>query len=611
MSDAIKHECGIVMIRLRKPLEYYQQKYGSWLYGLEKLYLLMEKQHNRGQEGAGISVVKLNAQPGKEYLFRERKLGSNAIQDIFGRVYNAIETAPDASNLPYAGELLLGHLRYSTTGHSGISYVHPFLRRNNWKSRTLALAGNFNLTNVDEIYAQLIRQGQHPRFYGDTYIMLEQMGHYLDREVQYLYDKLAKEQEHNPSLVINEEMEKRLDIANILRRASQNWDGGYAISGQTGQGDAFTMRDPNGIRPAFYYTDDEIIVVASERPVIQTALNVDIDDVHELQPGEAIITRKDGSFSIDQILPAGERKACSFERIYFSRGSDSDIYLERKKLGQLLARPVLKRINYDIENTVFSFIPNTAEVAYFGMQQGLEQYRFELEQKEPIAIPRLRFEKVVIKDIKLRTFIAQDSSRNELATHVYDITYGSIIPGIDNLVVIDDSIVRGTTLRQSIIKILDRLHPRKIVIVSSSPQIRYPDCYGIDMSRMNEFCAFKAAIKLLQENNMQNVIDEVYRKSKAQLHLPKEEMVNYVKEIYAPFSADQIAAKIAEMLTPESTEAKVEIVFQTLEGLAKACPNHTGNWYFSGDYPTPGGNKVVTLAFINYIDGVTQRSYQS
>ncbi len=519
--------------------------------------------------------------------------------------------APDPTDLPYAGELLLGHLRYSTTGHSGISYVHPFLRRNNWKSRTLALAGNFNLTNVDEVYAQLIEKGQHPRIYGDTYIMLEQMGYYLDREVQHLYDILKQEKKESPSLVINDEMEKRLDIANVLQRASKYWDGGYAITGQTGQGDSFTLRDPNGIRPAFYYSDDEIIVVASERPVIQTALNVDVDDVHELEPGEAIITRKDGSFSIHQILPARERKACSFERIYFSRGSDRDIYLERKKLGKLLARPVLKRIDYDIENTVFSFIPNTAEAAYFGMQQGLEQYRFELEQKEPIAIPRLRFEKVVIKDIKLRTFIAQDNSRNELATHVYDITYGSINPGVDNLVVIDDSIVRGTTLRQSIIKILDRLHPRKIVIVSSSPQIRYPDCYGIDMSRMNEFCAFKAAIALLQERGMQDVIDEVYRKSKEQLILPKEEMVNYVKEIYAPFTADEISAKIARMLTPEGTQAKVEIVFQTLEGLTKACPNHTGNWYFSGNYPTPGGNKVVTLAFINYIEGIQQRSYQS
>lgn len=613
MSDAIKHECGIVMIRLRKPLAYYEQKYGTWQYGLEKLYLLMEKQHNRGQEGAGISIVNINAQPGNEYVFRERALGTNAIQEIFDNINQSITQQPNTPDMvyPYKGEVLLGHLRYSTTGNSGISYIHPFLRRNNWKSRTLVLAGNFNLTNVDEIFDHLVEQGQHPRFYGDTFIMLEQIGHCLDREVQHLYDKLIEEHKSNSQLSINKAIEQQLDLGKVLKKASKNWDGGYVITGQTGQGDSFTFRDPWGIRPAFYYYNDEIIVAASERPVIQTAMNVSIDEVHELQPGEAIIVKKDGTFSLQQILQPKEKKACSFERIYFSRGSDQDIYQERKQLGKRLVNDVLKKINYDIENTVFSFIPNTAEVAYFGMQEGLEEYKLSLEQRENRILPRIRFEKVVIKDIKLRTFIAQDNNRNELATHVYDITYGSIRNGIDNLVVIDDSIVRGTTLKQSIIKMLGRLNPKKIIVVSSSPQVRYPDCYGIDMSRMNEFIAFKAAIELLKERNMEHVIQDVYEKSKAQINLPKERMQNHVKAIYQPFTDEEISNKIAQMLTPSEVKAHVDIVYQTLDGLHHSCPLHTGDWYFSGNYPTPGGNKVVTSAFINYIEGKGLRSYRS
>ncbi|NDV78382.1 amidophosphoribosyltransferase [Dysgonomonas sp. 511] len=632
MTEPLKHECGIVMIRLLKPLEYYQQKYGTWQYGLNKLYLLMEKQHNRGQEGAGLAVVKLDSPPGSEFIFRERATGSGAISEIFGNVYRNYEKVPAhmfndpayaSQYLPFAGELFLGHLRYSTTGKSGISYVHPFLRRNNWRSRNLALAGNFNMTNVDELFNNLVEQGQHPRDYADTFVLLETLGHHLDREIQFQFDKFGKEQGAKGE-ELNDLIEKNLDLHFMLNAASKNWDGGFAIGGIIGCGDGFVFRDPWGIRPAFYYNDDEIVVVASERPVIQTALGLDVDAVKELNPGQAIIVKKDGSVMFSQIQEPKNVKPCSFERIYFSRGSDADIYKERKALGELLIPQILKAIDNDVENTVFSFIPNTAEVAFFGMSEELNRYLNNVklrkisgkglsiteEELDKVLSMRIRTEKVVIKDIKLRTFIAQDNNRDDLAAHVYDITYDSVRPYTDNLVVIDDSIVRGTTLKQSIIKMLDKLHPKKIVVVSSSPQIRYPDCYGIDMSRMSEFAAFRAAIELLKERGMQSVIDEVYQKSVTQQDKPKEEIVNYVKEIYAPFTDDEISAKMAQMLTPKGTEAKIELVFQSIENLHRATPNHRGDWYFSGDYPTPGGNRMVNRAFINYIEGVDNRSYR-
>ena len=632
MTEPLKHECGIALIRLLKPLEYYQQKYGTWQYGLNKLYLLMEKQHNRGQEGAGLAVVKIDTPPGREFIFRERALGSNAISEIFESVHQNYAKVPDAllrnpeyasENLPFAGELFLGHLRYSTTDKEGVSYVHPLLRRNNWKSRNLALAGNFNLTNVDEIFAMLLQQGQHPRDYADTFVMLEQLGHALDREVQYQYDRHGKDTGVKGD-ALNNRIEGNLDIHFMLNRASKRWDGGFVIGGLIGCGDAFVYRDPWGIRPAFYYKDDEIVVVASERPVIQTAMNLDVEKIQELEPGQAIIVKKDGQVEFSQIQEKKEKLApCSFERIYFSRGSDADIYKERKMLGELLIPRILKSIDSDIRNTVFSFIPNTAEVAFFGMAEALHKEMdkiklskiqkkgigIEDEELEKILSMKVRTEKVVIKDIKLRTFIAQDKSRDDLAAHVYDVTYKSLQPNQDNLVVIDDSIVRGTTLKQSIIKMLDRIHPKKIVIVSSSPQIRYPDCYGIDMSRMGEFAAFRAAIELLKDRGLDHIVDEVYKKSVAQKNKPKEEIVNYVKEIYAPFTDEEISAKMSEMLTPKGTKAKVEIVFQTIENLHKACPNNNGDWYFSGNYPTPGGNRMVNTAFINYIEGKNKRSY--
>ncbi|MFV0539476.1 MAG: amidophosphoribosyltransferase [Dysgonomonas sp.] len=631
MTEPLKHECGIVMIRLLKPLEYYQNKYGTWQYGLNKLYLLMEKQHNRGQEGAGLAVVKLESPPGSEFVFRERATGSGAISEIFSNVYSNYEKVSSeklndpvyaGQHLPFAGELFLGHLRYSTTGKSGISYVHPFLRRNNWRTRNLALAGNFNMTNVDQLFDELVNQGQHPRDYADTFVLLESLGHYLDREVQYQFDKFGKDKKVKGD-ELNDLIEKNLDIHFMLNKASEKWDGGFTIGGLIGCGDGFVYRDPWGIRPAFYYHDEEIVVVASERPVIQTALNLDVSDIKELGAGQAIIVKKDGSVLFSQIQEPKNVSPCSFERIYFSRGSDADIYSERKMLGKLLLPQIQKAINSDIQNTVFSFIPNTAEVAFFGMTESFNEHMNNIKLKkisekgdsitkedlERILSMRVRTEKVVIKDIKLRTFIAQDNSRDDLAAHVYDVTYDSIRPYKDNLVVIDDSIVRGTTLRQSIIKILDRIHPKKIVIVSSSPQIRYPDCYGIDMSRMSEFAAFRAAIELLQERGMQSVIDEVYRKSLAQKDKPIKEMVNHVKEIYAPFSDEEISAKMAEMLTPKGTQAEIEIVFQSIENLHKAAPNHKGDWYFSGDYPTPGGNRMVNRAFLNYIEGVDKRSY--
>ena len=625
--EPLKHECGVAMIRLLKPLEYYQQKYGTWMYGLNKLYLLMEKQHNRGQEGAGLACVKLEAEPGEEYMFRERALGAGAITEIFNTVMEGFRgLAPGALAdaayarrcLPFAGEVYMGHLRYSTTGKSGLSYVHPFLRRNNWRAKNLAICGNFNLTNVDEVFGEITAIGQHPRKYADTYIMLEQLGHSLDREVERLYRKCKDE--GLEGMDITQAIEKHIDLANVLKRSSQIWDGGYVICGLTGSGEAFAVPDPWGTRPALWYKDDEIIVLASERPVIQTVLNVPMEAVNELQPGQSLLVNKEGKMRLAQINKPKSVKPCSFERIYFSRGSDASIYRERKQLGKQLVGSILKAVDYDVKHTVFSFIPNTAETAFYGMLEGFDNYLNELKVKEIEALGhnpghdelerilswRIRSEKVAVKDIKLRTFIAEGNSRNDLAAHVYDITYGSLTPGEDNLVIIDDSIVRGTTLKQSIIGILDRLHPKKIVIVSSSPQVRYPDYYGIDMAKMSEFIAFRAAVELLKERDMKDIIAAAYRKSKAQENLPKEQMVNYVKDIYAPFTAEEISAKMVEMLTPAGTNAEVQIVFQTLEGLHAACPGHPGDWYFSGDYPTPGGVRQLNRAFIDYVEQMYQ-----
>lgn len=620
--EVLKHECGVAMVRLLKPLEYYHQKYGTWMYGLNKLYLLMEKQHNRGQEGAGLACVKLEANAGEEYMFRERALGTGAITEIFSAVHEQYRDLPISqlndpfyakANLPFAGELYMGHLRYSTTGKSGISYIHPFLRRNNWRAKNLALCGNFNLTNVDEIFQNITATGQHPRKYADTYIMLEQMGHRLDRVVEHLFQQC--EAEGLRGMDITHAIEDRIDMGDVLKQAVPTWDGGFVICGITGSGEMFTVRDPWGIRPAFYYADDEVVVVASERPVIQTAMNVPVESIKELQRGESLLVNKSGSIWKEQIVEPKENKACSFERIYFSRGSDVDIYKERKCLGETLVPAVLKAVDNDLAHTVFSFIPNTAEVAYYGMQEGLNNYLNRLKKNwitdrthllqekelEQILSMRVRTEKVAIKDIKLRTFIAEGNSRNDLAAHVYDVTYGSIVPYEDNLVVIDDSIVRGTTLKQSIISILDRLHPKKIVIVSSSPQVRYPDYYGIDMSKMNEFIAFKAAVALLGERGMEEILLSAYQKAKMQ-EAHHESVVNYVKEIYAPFTDKEISGKMVDLLTPVETKAQVEIVYQTLEGLHESCPNHPGDWYFSGDYPTPGGTRMVNRAFINYME---------
>ena len=621
--EVLKHECGVAMVRLLKPLEYYHQKYGTWMYGLNKLYLLMEKQHNRGQEGAGLACVKLEAAPGEEYMFRERALGTGAITEIFASVHEHYKELPPGklndplfakTNLPFAGELYMGHLRYSTTGKSGISYIHPFLRRNNWRAKNLALCGNFNLTNVQAIFDEITAIGQHPRAYADTFIILEQVGHRLDREVERLYQRF--EAEGLKGMEITHAIESNIDLSNVLKRCAPLWDGGFVICGLTGSGEAFSVRDPWGIRPAYYYADDEIVILASERPVIQTAMNVQVEDVHELNRGEALLINKEGEWHTQQILEPKDNKACSFERIYFSRGSDKDIYRERKRLGENLVPTVLKAIENDLNHTVFSFIPNTAEVAYFGLQEGMNEYLNQVkkewiadrshllqeEELEQILSMRVRCEKVAIKDIKLRTFIAEGNSRNDLAAHVYDITYGSIEPDQDNLVVIDDSIVRGTTLRQSIIGILDRLHPKKIVIVSSSPQVRYPDYYGIDMSRMNEFIAFKAAVALLTDRKLEFILLDAYKRAKLQQLQEGSSTVNYVKEIYAPFTDEEIATKMVDLLTPKGTKAKVEIVFQTLEGLHTACPNHPGDWYFSGDYPTPGGTRLVNEAFIHYME---------
>lgn len=613
------------MIRLRKPLSYYKEKYNTYLYGLNKLYLLMEKQHNRGQEGAGLGCVYMHAKPGEEYIFRERALGSGAISEIFARVKQQISVAQshgvDEIDHPFVGEVYMGHLRYSTTGRKGISYVHPFLRRNNWRSRNLMLCGNFNMTNVDEIFNDIVSRGQHPRVYSDTAILLEQLGESLDKANSTIYHKYC--QQGIDGIELARKIEDNIDMREVLEKPASTWDGGYVICGAIGSGDIFVLRDPHGIRPAFYYCDDELFVAASERPVLQTALNIPRREVHELDPGAAITVNKAGDVKITQILPQLKNERCSFERIYFSRGSDADIYKERKELGRNLAPQIVKAVNGDLDHTVLSFIPNTAETAYIGMIEGIDSFLQEKKKKEIMALDakapdygerlskilnkRLRAEKIAIKDIKLRTFIAEGESRNELAAHVYDVTYGQIQNNVDNLVIIDDSIVRGTTLRQSILRILDRLHPKKIVIVSSSPQVRYPDYYGIDMSRMAEFCAFRAAIQLLKEQGKQCIIDSVYRKSKAQEGKPKEEVVNYVTEIYKPFSQEEVSAKIAEMLTDDDINAQVQIIYQSIEGLHKSIPNNPGDWYFSGNYPTPGGNKMVNQAFINWYEGNTMK----
>lgn len=633
MSDQIKHECGIAFIRLLKPLSYYQEKYGTALYGLNKLYLLMEKQHNRGQDGAGIATIKLDMKPGSRYISRYRSMAQNAVADIFGYVQNKFvniqndtpELMKDTEwlkqNVSFIGEVLLGHLRYGTHGKNSIENCHPFLRQNNWMTRNLVIAGNFNMTNVDELLEQLYELGQHPKEKADTVTVLEKIGHFLDDENQELFDTYKKEGLSN--IEITHKISKHLNIANILRRSAKTWDGGYTISGIVGNGDAFIMRDPSGIRPAYYYADDEVVVAASERPAIQTAFNIPINEVKEIQPGHALIVKKDGSVSEEMFREPEEKRACSFERIYFSRGSDADIYKERKKLGDLLLPQILEAVHHDLKNTVFSFIPNTAEVSFYGMVEGLHEYIRKiqkdtlLQRKEQLNDTELdellsmspRVEKLAIKDAKLRTFITQDADRGEMVAHVYDTTYGVIKNHVDTLVAIDDSIVRGTTLKQSIIKIIDRLHPKKIIIVSSAPQIRYPDCYGIDMSRMGEFVAFDAAIQLLKERGMEHVIEEVYEKCKASLLLPKRDMINYVKEIYRPFKQQEISDQIAKIITPEGTNAEVEVIYQTLDNLHVACPGHSGDWYFSGNYPTPGGNKVVNRAFMNWKEGNNKRAY--
>ena len=623
--EPLKHECGVAMVRLLKPLEYYQQKYGTWMFGLNKLYLMMEKQHNRGQEGAGMACVNLNSAPGTEYMFRERAEGSNAITEIFGNVQKKFKnftheqvTNPEFAklNVPFAGELYMGHLRYSTTGKSGLTYVHPFLRRNNWRAKNLCLCGNFNMTNIEEIFERLIKQGQSPRIYSDSYITLELMGHRLDREVERNFiagQKLGLENQD-----ITRYIDDHVEMSNVLKTTMPEFDGGYVMCGITGSGEMFSMRDPWGIRPAFWYKNDEIVVVASERPVLQTTFDLECDAIKELDPGCALIVKRNGETSIERILEQRGDEKCSFERIYFSRGSDRDIYKERKKLGEQLTEPILKSVGYDTEHTVFSFIPNTAEVAFYGMLGGFKRYINDQkiktlkeldhtpteEELAKILHQYVRSEKIAWKDIKLRTFITEGASRNDLASHVYDVTYESVVPYQDNLVIIDDSIVRGTTLKESILKILDRLHPKKIVIVSSSPQIRYPDYYGIDMPRLEEFCVFRATIELLKDRGMFNLIEEVYNRCKEELKKPKEEMVNCVRAIYKPFTVDEINKKIIEMLRPDGMTTPVELVYQSIEGLHEAIPNHKGDWYFTGNYPTPGGVKLVNQAFVNFFENV-------
>ena len=608
MLEEIHEDCGVALIRLLKPLDYYEKKYGSRYFGLNKLYLLMEKQHNRGQEGAGMACVDLDIEPGNEYMFRERAEGANAITEIFSRVKEG-----------FLGQLYMGHLRYSTTGKSGISYVHPFLRRNNWRAKNLCLCGNFNMTNIEEVFSLLTRQGQCPRIYSDSYIMLELMGHRLDREVERNF--VAAKAMEMQDVEITKYIEDHVKMSNVLKTTMTHFDGGYVVCGITGSGEMFSMRDPWGIRPAFYYKNDEFVVLTSERPVMQTTFDIECDDVCELQPGQALIVNKAGECSLTQIIEPKEVKACSFERIYFSRGSDRDIYSERKKLGELLTPDILKAINNDTAHTVFSYIPNTAEAAYYGLLHGFKQHLNDVKIKKIAALDHVpteaelhdimseyvRSEKVACKDIKLRTFITEGNSRNDLASHVYDVTYESIVPYEDNLVIIDDSIVRGTTLKKSILRILDRLHPKKIVVVSSAPQIRYPDYYGIDMPRLEEFCVFRATIELLKERNLLNILDETYEHCKAELQKSKEDMENAVRAVYEPFTVEEINRKIVEMLTPEGMTTPVEIVFQSIEGLHTAIPNHRGDWYFTGHYPTPGGTRLCNQAFINYYESINKK----
>jgi amidophosphoribosyltransferase len=630
MSELIKHKCGIAVIRLLKPLEYYIEKYGSWDYGLQKMYLMMEKQHNRGQDGAGLAGIKLNVKPGKRYIFRQRSNGSDAIKEIFDIVYEDINriTVKDIrntgfikNNIPFACDIYMGHLRYGTYGNYNIDTVHPVSRENNWKSRNLVIAGNFNLTNVNEIFSNLIDLGQNPVDFSDTVTILENIGHRLDEENERLF-KQFKDQGFSKK-EISPLIEENLDLATVLSKASRNWDGGYVMAGMVGHGDAFVIRDPSGIRPAFYYIDDEVVVVASERPVIQTIFNVRSDDVTELSPAHAIIIKASGATSVVKIREETEQRKCSFERIYFSRGTDKDIYRERKKLGELLTQAVLNAVDHDLENTVFSYIPNTAESAFYGLVKGVENYltnvktdtimqgrdKISREELEKILCRRPRVEKIAVKDAKLRTFIAVDNGRDDLVGHIYDVTYGAVRRDLDNLVVIDDSIVRGTTLKKSIIKILDRLSPKKIVVVSSSPQIRYPDCYGIDMAKLGDLIAFRATIELLTETGKTSLINEVYEEAKAEQLKPVEEIQNLVRRIYDPFSAEEISEKMSCMLKTTDIKAGIKIVFQSIEGLHEACPDHAGDWYFTGNYPTPGGNRVANQSFINYIEGRNIRSY--
>lgn len=633
MSDAIKHECGIAMVRLLKPLSYYKEKYGTSFYALNKMYLLMEKQHNRGQDGAGLANIKFDMKPGKRYISRHRSNTSTPIKDVFAHINQRFENEFDKhpehvqdpewlkQNLPFTGEVFLGHLRYGTFGGNSIEHCHPFLRQNNWMTRNLVLAGNFNMTNVDELFQQLVELGQHPKEKSDTVTVLEKIGHFIDEENDRLYyqykDKGYSKHEATPLIGQN------MDIQRILVESAKKWDGGYAIAGMIGHGDSFVMRDPAGIRPVHWYMDDEVIVVASERPAIQTAFNVKWEEVNEIKPGHALIMKKDGTVSEKQFREPLERKSCSFERIYFSRGSDKDIYEERKELGRLVVEPVLKEIDYDTKNTVFSYIPNTAETSFYGMVKGVEDYintikidkiltgkrSLDADQVRDILNMRARVEKLTIKDAKLRTFITDDVHRDDLVSHVYDITYGTVKRGEDNVVLIDDSIVRGTTLKQSILRIVDRLGPKKIVIVSSAPQIRYPDCYGIDMAKLGDFMVFRAAVALLKETKQENILDDVYEKAKAQMELPLEETINVVKDVYRPFTAEQLSDKSAEIIAPKTINAQVKLIFQSIEGLHSACPDHLGDWYFTGDYPTPGGNRVVNRAFINFMEGKNVRAY--
>lgn len=633
MSDSIKHECGIALIRLLKPLSYYQQKYGTALYGINKLYLLMEKQHNRGQDGAGIATIKLDVQPGKRYISRHRSMGANAVAEIFEYVQKKFvdvhnespELLQDADwlkdNISFTGEVLMGHLRYGTHGKNSIESCHPFLRQNNWMTRNLVVSGNFNMTNVDELLEQLFELGQHPKERTDTVTVLEKIGHFLDTENQILFDKYKNDGFSNEE--ISHQIAEHIDVASILRRSAKTWDGGYTISGILGHGDAFVMRDPVGIRPAFYYHDDEIVIVTSERPAIQTAFNIPLELVKEIKPGHALIIKKNGKVTEELFREPEIQKSCSFERIYFSRGSDADIYRERKQLGLILCPQIFSEINYDLKNTVFSYIPNTAEVAFYGMVEGVHKFLRDyqkdilLNRSEKISDSELeevlnmsaRIEKIAIKDVKLRTFITQDADRQDMVAHVYDTTYGLINKGSDNLVVLDDSIVRGTTLKQSILKILDRLGPKRIIVVSSAPQIRYPDCYGIDMSRMGEFVAFEAAISLLRETGREDIIERVYQNCIASERLGNMQTVNFVQEIYSQFTDQEISDRIAKIITPKEIKTEVKVIYQTLDNLHKAIPAHLGDWYFSGNYPTPGGNKVVNKAFMNWMEGKNQRAY--